>query len=314
MNDDDWDQRDIAKECSELKFKLDLANGTIQFLETKVDEIQRESDELKDTLDAVKGKVDELERTVKKHQTDLEDETYLFTTSQPFKRMSFRLWLHDTYHRLVDSDSRNPQLDISCVNEELRNFYTPRKTPVDPPTFVKRSIKTEDSYLSKLNYLHCQINAWVKKSIADREEFTLEQLGVFLDRLKGLSRTGERTCSRFRPEMISLNFDCRGFHQKLYKHLLSLIIHERVLSCFAFRMDAITSKQLYAIENAILTAGHFSFEIADNRRPLRHDPRTTPASRNSFSPIRRQHPTCRTKTFPCRRNNGTLQQPRPLRG
>ena len=264
MNDDDWGEEDIAKQCAELKFKLDLANGAIQILEDKCSERRKECDDLKETLYSVNAKVDELEKNIGESKKNLNDETSLFNTSEVFKRISFRLWLHDTYHRLVDSDSPNPQIDLYTISEELRKFYTPEKLSRGPQTFVRRAIRREEEYISRLNHLHCQINAWVKRVIADHENLTLEQLGLFLDRLRGFSRMGQKTFDQFRPDM---NVDHnRSFHQKLYKHFMSLIIHERVLSCFAFRMDAITSKQLYAIENAILTSGRPGLACnADNR-------------------------------------------------
>ncbi len=255
-NEDDWEDTNARKECDQLRLQLRLLTSKVHLLTQKLQDQEKECSDLRDKFQVVNTKATDLEKTVKDHQSNLSDETYLYSTSPLFRRMKFRLWLHDTYSRLTDSNSRNPSLNLPYLTSELYTLLFSNTSP-DPSLvgFSARHLKQEESYKSQLNFLHRQINAFIKSMISEKEKFTLDDLIMCLDMLRSFSRTGEKTAGKFGAEMASQNYERREVHHKLWKSLFGLILFERILSCFAFRMDEVTSKQLYAIENAILTSG-----------------------------------------------------------
>jgi hypothetical protein len=251
---DEWDDTDATRQCEQLRVQVNQLTSQLQLLTQKSQDQEKECANLRETLEVVNSKATKMEATIKDHQSNLSNDTCLYSISPLYRRMKFRLWLHDTYSQLTESDSRNPTLNIPLLTSELRTLIFPNT--IDPPAFVPRNIKTEEEYKSQLNSLHLQINAFIKRMIFKKEVFTRDDLAIYLELLRGFSRTGEKTFEKFGEDIVSTNFGRKEVHQKLWKCLFGMILFERILSCFAFRMDERTSKQLYAIENAILTSGN----------------------------------------------------------
>ena len=178
-------------------------------------------------------KIAALELQIETHETGLNDESYLLEKSDLFMRTSFRLWLHDTYQNFLESESNNPQLDLTTLRRDLKKFL--------PLGHILSTDFDDDYYERRLNLLHTKINTLVKKAVAERDK--IAQL-EYLAAMKSFSRTSEATFTRLQEIDLETNSKQKLFHQKLYRHLLSLAIHERVLSCFAFGMDPISSKLL----------------------------------------------------------------------
>lgn len=279
-NEDEWEDTNATKDRDQLRLQLHLLTSKVQLLTQKSQDQEKECSDLRETLITVNSKTTEMENTIEDHQSNLSDETYLYSRSAVFRRIKFRLWLHDTYSRLTDSDSRNPSLNLPMLTSELYTLIFP-KTSSDPSLtgFVARHIKQEEHYKFQLNFLHRQINAFIKRIVSEKEVFTVQDLMVYLDMLRRVSRTGEKISGKFGEDMVSANYGRREVHQKLWKSLFGMILFERVLSCFAFRMDEVTSKQLYAIENAILTSGTSLITLTySSRFPSTHSHKTHTSS------------------------------------
>ena len=99
------------------------------------------------------------------------------------------------------------------------------------------------------------MSTWAKEICNSHKDFTDDHVRAILTSLNKLSMTGGKTVEGFEEYDLVSKFNTRRHHKILYHHLIALAIYERVLSSFAFGMDGMASKQLYAIQNALLTQG-----------------------------------------------------------
>lgn len=214
-------------------------------LQTKI----KECEALEAKLRRIETRVDALETQMKDQEKNLNNEEFLFTKSAVYKRLTFKVWLHHKYHQLHDSEGPNPHLgDVEELNRELQRY-------IPSETYFFGIKHDETYYVEKLNELNRKMSSWVRGISDAHEEFNEHQIQLVLHALKKLSRTGEKTVQVFEEQNLISKFTSKRHYRTLCTHLISLAIYEHILSSFAFGMDRISSKQLYAIQNSILTHG-----------------------------------------------------------
>jgi hypothetical protein len=195
--------------------------------------------------------ISDLESQLKVQKKSLDDEDFLFNNSATFKRFHFSVWLHTKYYQLLDSDAKDPRIDdVDALALEIQKYI---------PTSLKYSETSwrhyENHYIDKLQQLSSRMSAWAREICNGYDNFTQDQVQAILTSLNKLSMTGGKTVEAFEEHDLFLKFNTRRHHKILYNHLIGLAIYERVLSSFAFGLDGMASKQLYAIQNALLTQG-----------------------------------------------------------
>jgi hypothetical protein len=197
----------------------------------------------------IEKRVETLEAQLKEQEQRLNDEEFLFTNSAAHKRLSFNLWVHNKYYQLQDSDGPNPQLgDVEELSRDLQKYV-----PLE--SYNMGTHLYEQYYAEKLTILASKISSWVRRISDVHKNWNEEQIHCLLSVLRKVSRTGEKTVQGFEQHNLVPKFASKRHFRILCVHLVSLAIYEHVLSSFAFGMSRVSSKQLYAIQNSILTEG-----------------------------------------------------------
>lgn len=212
-----------------------MKTAECEALEVKVREIEK--------------RVETLEIQLKEQERSLNDEEFLFANSAAYKRLSFNLWVHNKYHQLQDSDGPNPQLgDVEELSRDLQKYF-----PLE--SYDMGTHQYENYYVQKLTILATKISSWVRRISDLHKDHSEEKIRCLLNVLRKLSRTGEKTAQGFEQHDLVPKFASKRHFRILYMHLVSLAIYEHILSSFAFGLGRVSSKQLYAIQNSILTEG-----------------------------------------------------------
>jgi hypothetical protein len=199
-------------------------------------------------------KIIALEEELKVQKKSFNDEEFLFNNSAAFKRLHFSIWLHTKYYQLLDSDAKDPRIDdVGALTLEIQKYIP---TSLEYNHMMCRH--DENHYVNKLQQLSLKMSSWAKQICNGHENFTEDHVQAILTSLNKLSMTGEKTVEGFEEYNLLSKFTTRRHQKILYHHLIALAIYERVLSSFAFGMDSMASKQLYAIQNALLTQGMYA--------------------------------------------------------
>ena len=208
-------------------------------------------------LEVKDKKIETLQEELKAQKKLLNNEEFLFNNSTTFKRLQFSVWLQTKYYQLLDTDAKDPRIDdVDRLTLELQKYI-----PTSLESDQMRCHHNENNYIYKLNQLNSQMSAWAKGICNGHEDFTVDDVKAILTSLNKLSMTGGKTVEGFEEHDLISKFNTRRHHKILYHHLIALAIYERVLSSFAFGMDTMASKQLHAIQNALLTQGMYAYYL-----------------------------------------------------
>lgn len=225
------------------------------------DESPAEASGVHELLQQMDKKINALEEELKVRMISFNDEEFLFNNSAAFKRLHFSVWLHTKYYQLQYSDAKDPRIDdVDALTLEIQKYI-----PTSLEYNQRRCHHNENHYTDKLQELSFKMSAWAKQICNDQNDFTEGHVRAILASLTKLSITGEKTAEGFEEYDLYSKFTTRRHQKILYHHLIALAIYEHVLSSFAFGMDRMASKQLHAIQNALLTQGTSADHLHSNK-------------------------------------------------
>lgn len=217
--------------------RRDQASQTVAHVDPESPVLEEEYSQQSDTtieveLGALRGRINILEAQLQRYVAGMNDKLFLSQESSVYKA------LVKNYSEL-DDYKKQLQNDVAI----MRYGQGPRHA--------------ESYYEGKVNDLNRKIRRLARKVMPPQEELTLKLFNSFktaLGRFPDGNATVKVMDSAIEGDTYAL-FSRNRSRGNMYMHLLSLAIYERVLTSFAFGMDAVVMENLDKLQNIILDEG-----------------------------------------------------------
>jgi hypothetical protein len=174
------------------------------------------------------------------------------STVDSFKRLEIHL---DGVNRKVGTlDGDNNRLRDKCSalekdNDQLRNQIASMSSAQEP-------LREEEYYILQFNQIKIDIDSWVAKETRSKptEPLSDETRNMISSALAGLGRHGSHSADNIMPQ-IQMFYGDRRRRIALIRHIIAIVLFEKIFSRFVFGLNHNSSEYLSYIESQIYSSG-----------------------------------------------------------